>query len=225
MKFPFLTTILTLLSVAILSCSAQDKPEGAKANTANLKDINAIIKTADGDIHIKLYASKTPVTVANFCNLAQRGYYVGSDFHRVVPGFVSQGGKHMSGAASPGYTIKNETYTENPKIAELKHSKAGMLSMARTQVPHTNGAQWYITHSATPALDGQYTVFGEVTKGLEIATNLKRGTAMKDIIITDDTTPLYATQKENLAAWNKVLSERFFKLRPVGGAKKEEEEK
>ena len=213
-----LTLLTCCLGCFLLPACAEKEatqvPE--KTNTPEkIKDITAVIKTSDGDIHVTLYASKTPVTVANFCNLAKRGYYKGSNFHRVIKGFVSQAGMHISGARTPGYNIDNETYTENPAIAELKHSKAGMLSMARLPQKHTNGAQWYITHAPTSNLDGAYTVFGEVTEGLEIALNLNIGTLIKDIDVTSDTTQLFKFQEKNVTQWNKTLDEKFRDLRPI----------
>jgi peptidylprolyl isomerase len=133
----------------------------------------------------------------------------------VVEDFVSQGGKHMSGAPTPGYTIKNETYTENPAIAELKHSKAGMLAMARTMRPHTNGAQWYITHDQIKDLDGDYTVFGEVTKGLDIALKLNTGTKITDVSISSDTSQVYKVYKDRIKEWNAILDRNFFNLRKL----------
>ena len=204
----FFALFCTLL---IHSCGAEPKPVVAAKNP----DITATISTDLGDIKVKLFTSKTPISVVNFVNLAQRGYYNGSNFHRVISGFVSQGGKHASGIATPGYTIKNETYTENPAISELKHGKAGMLAMARTSIPHSNGAQWYITHAATASLDGLYTVFGEVTEGLEIATTLKEGTKIKSVVITSDASNLLKTHQGLIKTWNMILDQSFKDLSPA----------
>lgn len=208
--------ILFLVSafyLCLASCGAE--PSTQQADVKQLEDITATIHTNDGDIEILLYASKTPVTVANFVTLAERGFWEGSNFHRIVQGFVSQGGKHKAGSPSPGYTIRNETYTENPGIAGLTHSKAGMLSMARQPANHTNGCQWYITHAATGHLDGAYTVFGEVTKGLEIALKLRQGTLIKDVKITSDSAPIKAAYKAQIATWNTTLDTKFDDLRKV----------
>lgn len=206
-------TLLALFSSCFVSCGTETTPDQGKKK--QLEDISAVIKTEKGDISVTLYASKTPVTAANFVNLAERGYWEGSNFHRVIRGFVSQGGKHKSGIASPGYNIKNETYTENPAIAGLTHSKAGMLSMARLPAKHTNGSQWYITHAPTANLDGAYTVFGEVTKGLEIALNLAQGTKIIDVKITSNTTAIKDAYKEQMAQWNTALDKNFDDLRKV----------
>ncbi|MDB9742031.1 peptidylprolyl isomerase [Akkermansiaceae bacterium] len=206
------TVAFLLFAFFITSCGAEPAP---KKHELTGKELTATIFTDIGDIKVILYAEKTPVTVANFVNLAQRGYYNGSNFHRVVPGFVSQGGMHPSGNPRPGYTIKNETYTENSEIAELKHSKAGMLSMARTNQLHTNGSQWYITHDATPSLDGKYTVFGEVTEGLDLALKMNQGTLIKKIEITSDASELLKLEAENVKMWNKVLDANFPDLAPA----------
>jgi len=145
-------TLILISAFALLpfTATAQDTEtttpakEEVVAENKDITSIEAVIKTTKGDIHIKLYADKTPVTVANFCNLALRGYYQETVFHRVIPGFVSQAGQHKSGSRDPGYTINNETYTENPEIKDLKHDKKGMLSMARLPAKHTNGSQFYI---------------------------------------------------------------------------------
>lgn len=205
--------LLVLVSFFFISCKAQEAQNEEKK--VQLEDIKVTLKTEDGDIKATIFASKTPVTAANFLNLTKRGYYNGTFFHRVVPGFVSQAGKHNSGEATPGYTIKNETYTEHPELKDLKHDKAGVLSMARTAIKHTNGSQFYITHVATPHLDGAYTVFGEVTEGVEIAKKITRGTKITSIEIHDSTDKLFKAQKKNIDEWNAVLDKRFYDLNKV----------
>lgn len=210
---------LSIFCVFLCSCGAENTPKEAEEDTLG-ETINATITTVSGEIKVKLYAEKTPVTVANFVNLAERGYWTNSNFHRVVAGFVSQGGKHNSGIARPGYTIKNETYTENPLLKDLKHSHAGILAMARTAIPHSNGCQWYITHKATPNLDGDYTVFGEVTSGLETAVNLKQGDKILSIKITSDTAKIKQLHKKQIAEWNTILDINFDDLVPVSSLEK-----
>ena len=108
---------------------------------------------------LRLFADKTPVTVANFVNLAKRGFYDGLSFHRVIPDFMIQGGcPKGTGTGGPGYRFEDETR------ADLRHDKPGVLSMANAG-PGTNGSQFFITHVATPWLDGKHTVFGEVIGG------------------------------------------------------------
>ena len=119
-------------------------------------DLNAIMKTTKGDIHLLLYASKTPKTVANFIGLSSRGYYDDLFFHRVIPDFMIQGGCPQGiGTGGPGYKFEDEF------DAELRHDEPGVLSMANAG-PGTNGSQFFITHIATPWLDGKHTVFGRV---------------------------------------------------------------
>lgn len=130
------------------------------ANAKFDKDIDATIETSKGNIHVTLYATKTPKTVANFLGLVDRGFYNGLNFHRVIPDFMIQGGCPFgNGRGNPGYKFEDETHTD------LKHSSPGILSMANSG-PNTNGSQFFITHKETPWLDGKHTVFGKV-KGPE----------------------------------------------------------
>ena len=143
------------------------------------KTYQATIKTAKGDIQIDLFAAEAPKTVNNFVFLAQDGFYNGLTFHRVIDGFVSQGGcPSGDGRGGPGYKFEDETRS-NPH----KH-EAGSLSMANAG-PNTNGSQFFICHAPQPHLDGRHTVFGKVTNGLNVATSLKNGDVMKEVIITE----------------------------------------
>ncbi len=143
------------------------------------KTYQATIKTAKGDIQIDLFAAEAPKTVNNFVFLAQDGFYNGLTFHRVIDGFVSQGGcPQGDGRGGPGYKFEDET-RGNPH----KH-EAGSLSMANAG-PNTNGSQFFICHAPQPHLDGRHTVFGKVTNGLNVATSLKNGDVMKEVIITE----------------------------------------
>ena len=118
--------------------------------------LRAKIKTNKGEINIELFADKTPLTVANFTNLAKRGYYDNLSFHRVIPDFMIQGGCPLgTGTGGPGYQFKDEFHPE------LKHDTPGIVSMANAG-PGTNGSQFFITHVETPWLDNNHTVFGKV---------------------------------------------------------------
>ena len=164
-----------------------------------LKDIEIVLKTSQGDIEATLFASKTPMTVANYLNLAKRGYYDGLTFHRVIPNFMIQGGCPLgTGTGGTGYHFGDE-FDKN-----LKHSKAGIFSMANAG-PGTNGSQFFVTHLATPHLDGRHSVFGEVTKGQEVVNNIRKGDTIKSIEIKDSTDALFKDQGEKLAEWNKIL--------------------
>jgi cyclophilin family peptidyl-prolyl cis-trans isomerase len=123
------------------------------------KTYHALIKTDLGDMKIKLFAAKTPVTVNNFVFLSREGYYDGTIFHRVIDDFMVQGGDPTgTGRGGPGYNFRDEFHPD------LKHDKRGILSMANAG-PGTNGSQFFITHVATPWLDGKHSVFGEVVEG------------------------------------------------------------
>ncbi len=124
------------------------------------------IETTMGDIEIDLFAKKAPKTVENFVKLAKSGYYDGIIFHRVIPGFMVQTGDPTgTGTGGPGYTFADEF---NP---ELTHDGPGVLSMANAG-PNTNGSQFFITEAATPWLDGRHSVFGKVSKGIEVVHSI-----------------------------------------------------
>ena len=164
-----------------------------------MDDIRIIVKTSKGDIEGTLFASKAPVTVANYLNLAKRGYYDGITFHRVIPNFMIQGGDPTgTGAGGPGYTFEDEVNTG------LKHEKAGIFSMAN-RGPGTNGSQFFITHLPTPHLDGKHTVFGEVTKGQDVVNAIAQGDKILKIEVLDSPAALFEAQKAKIADWNKAL--------------------
>ncbi|UOO37420.1 peptidylprolyl isomerase [Oscillospiraceae bacterium CM] len=120
-----------------------------------------------GTIKAELYPDIAPNTVNNFISLIQKGFYDGLIFHRVIPGFMLQGGCPLGqGYGNPGYSIKGE-FNANGFKNDLKH-KRGILSMARSQNPNSAGSQFFIMHKDSPHLDGQYAAFGAVTDGLDI---------------------------------------------------------
>jgi len=126
------------------------------------KSYSATIQTAGGDIVLQLFADKTPNTVNNFVFLAREGFYDGVIFHRVIENFMVQGGDPTgTGRGGPGYSFADEFHPE------LRHDGPGVLSMANAG-PNTNGSQFFITHVATPHLDGKHSVFGRVTGGLDV---------------------------------------------------------
>jgi len=130
-------------------------------------------------IEIEFYPNEAPNTVANFEKLANDGFYDGVTFHRVIPGFVSQGGDPTgTGAGGPGYSIKCET-VGNPH----KH-EPGSLSMAHAG-KDTGGSQFFIVHESQPHLNGVHTVFGKVTSGLETARSMRNGDTMKEVRVFD----------------------------------------
>lgn len=169
------------------------------ASATDIQDIPIVIHTNKGDIHLTVFASKTPVTAASFLNLAKRGFYDGLTFHRVIADFMIQGGDPTgTGAGGPGYRFEDEVNTG------LKHDKPGILSMANAG-PGTNGSQFFITHVPTPWLDGKHTVFGEVTKGQDVVNAIKQGDTIKNIEILGSTDALFQAQADRIKEWNKVL--------------------
>jgi peptidyl-prolyl cis-trans isomerase A (cyclophilin A) len=174
---------------------------GLAAETPEKKGpVYATLKTSMGDIVIQLFDDKAPKTVANFVGLAsgtkewldpktgekvKRPLYNGTIFHRVIPGFMIQGGDPLgNGRGGPGYTFEDEFHPD------LRHSKAGILSMANAG-PNTNGSQFFITHQATPNLDGRHSVFGEVVKGQEVVVAIgnvsrdPRDRPIKDVVLKE----------------------------------------
>lgn len=131
------------------------------------KNPTASIKMENGNIiEVELYPNIAPNTVNNFIHLAQTGFYNGLIFHRVIPGFVIQGGCPMgTGVGGPGYSIKGE-FKANGFTNNLKHER-GVLSMARANHPDSAGSQFFIMLGTSPHLDGQYASFGRVTSGME----------------------------------------------------------
>lgn len=150
----------------------------------NIKDMGTIVAELD--------ASVAPATVENFLKLADEGFYNGLIFHRVIPGFMIQGGcPNGTGMGGPGYTIKGE-FSSNGFPNALKHSR-GVLSMARSAAPDSAGSQFFIMHQDAPHLDGQYASFGEVVSGMEIVDAIARVSTnamdkpMDDIVISSIT--------------------------------------
>ena len=131
--------------------------------TISIKDL--------GDIKAELYPEIAPITVENFIKLASQGFYNGLTFHRVIPGFMIQGGcPDGTGMGGPGYHIKGE-FASNGVANNLKHSR-GVISMARAMDPDSAGSQFFIMHEDAPHLDGSYAAFGKVTEGIEIVDKI-----------------------------------------------------
>ncbi|MBP7582849.1 MAG: peptidylprolyl isomerase [Spirochaetes bacterium] len=163
--------------------------------------LTAILKTSKGDINLSLHDDRTPVTVANFINLAKRGYYDGLKFHRVIADFMIQGGcPNGDGRGGPGYTFEDEC------TPSLKHDKPGVLSMANAG-PGTNGSQFFITHVATPWLDGKHTVFGAVAGAAdqEVVNSIRQGDVIESITVMGDAAALLAKLADRVKKWNTAL--------------------
>ena len=121
-----------------------------------------------GVIKAELYPEIAPNTVANFVNLAEKGFYDGLIFHRVIPGFMIQGGDPQgTGMGGPGYSIKGEFARNGFRQNNLRHSR-GVLSMARSMLPNSAGSQFFIMHADAPHLDGDYAAFGKVIEGMDV---------------------------------------------------------
>lgn len=130
------------------------------------KKYTATLVTPNGDIVIELFADKAPKTVNNFVFLAREGFYDGVTFHRVIKGFMAQGGDPTgSGRGGPGYVFADEFHPQ------LRHNGPGILSMANAG-PGTNGSQFFITHGPTPHLDNKHTVFGKVIQGMDVVLSI-----------------------------------------------------
>ena len=167
---------------------------------ARVKDVAIVVHTSKGDIEATLFATKTPVTVANFLNLAKRGYYDGLIFHRVIPNFMIQGGDPTgTGRGGPGYQFEDEIHPA------LRHTRAGLFSMANSG-RGTNGSQFFVTHNATPWLDGKHTVFGKVTQGQKVVDAIQKGATINSIDVLDSTDALFREQKQRIAQWNAALN-------------------
>ena len=138
------------------------------------KSYTAILKTEKGDITVELFADRAPLTVENFVNLARAGFYDGTTFHRVIKGFMAQGGDPTgTGTGGPGYQFGDEFHPS------LRHDGAGVLSMANAGAG-TNGSQFFITHGPTPHLDDRHSVFGKVTGGLDVVNGLRERDPQRD---------------------------------------------
>lgn len=172
--------------------------------------ISASISTSKGTINIQLFEDQAPKTVANFVNLATRGFYDGLTFHRVIPDFMIQGGcPDGDGRGGPGYRFEDEIHED------LVHSEPGKLSMANAG-PNTNGSQFFITHVATPWLDGKHAVFGSVNteEDQQVVNSITAGDTITSITFEDSVEELLNSVSE-VQNWNDVLDEKFSNLKPA----------
>lgn len=172
-------------------------------------DKKITMQTSKGDINLTVFASKTPMTAANFLNLAGRGVYDGLTFHRVIADFMIQGGDpEGTGCGGPGYQFDDECRPD------LKFSKPGLLAMAnagRTWTGQgTNGSQFFITHVPTDWLNGKHTIFGEVLGEADqkVVDAIRQGDTIKTIVIHDDCSDLFAEQASCIQRWNSKLKDK-----------------
>jgi len=167
--------LMALIAAAMMVtiAHAADNKEKKMSDTKKKEEV-AVLETSHGKIVIRFFPDVAPGHVENFKKLARTGVYDGTTFHRVIPGFMIQGGdpatkdpatpRHMHGMGGPGYTIKAE-FNKRPH-------KRGVLSMARAQDPNSAGSQFFICVADAPFLDGQYTAFGEVIEGMDVADKI-----------------------------------------------------
>ncbi len=194
--FALATIIVLFTAGAGIADQATQKSEERMAK----KQLTVTMSTTKGDIKLKLFPDKAPLTVLNFVNLAKRGYYDGLTFHRVIPDFMIQGGCPLgTGTGGPGYRFKDE-------FSDLRHRKPGMLSMANAG-PGTNGSQFFITHVPTPWLDNKHTVFGEVASEADqkVVDSIQQGDKINQITVESDYSALAKLHKDQLDSWNKIL--------------------
>lgn len=167
--------------------------------------LHVLLVTDQGRIFLELFPEIAPVTVASFVNLAQRGFYDGLTFHRVMPGFMAQGGDPTgTGEGGPGYLFENEC------VPEVRFNKAGVLGMAKTPQPRTNGSQFFITYGPQPYLNGLHTIFGQVLEGQDVVGRLKNGSVIQKIVTEGDCDALLKQQAARIAEWNAALEKKGF---------------
>ena len=167
---PLVIPALLVLVLGMISCAPSAAPGPKTYSTPppmvldTSKEYTATIETEKGNIVLELFASDVPITVNNFVFLAREGFYNGTTFHRVISGFMAQGGDPTgTGTGSPGYTFVDE-FTEHTHVA-------GALSMANSG-PNTNGCQFFITYTPQHGLDGKHTVFGQLIEGMDVLQSL-----------------------------------------------------
>lgn len=177
--------LLMILACGSVACADQSTKENKmglfskapQAGDEGIPEGNHIkIETKNGDIILELYPDSAPNTVANFKALTGKGYYDGLKFHRVIAGFMAQGGDpDGTGMGGPGYKVKAE-------FNDRSHVH-GTLAMARSQDPDSAGSQFYICFAPAPHLDGQYTIFGQVTEGLDVLDQIKQDDLMVKVSV------------------------------------------
>jgi peptidyl-prolyl cis-trans isomerase B (cyclophilin B) len=195
-----------LLCFCLLLCAL---PLSAQERDPNRdpKELYATINTNRGTMVFLLYRQAAPLTVANFANLATRGFYDGLTFHRVIADFMAQGGDPAGdGSGGPGYQFEDE-------IA-MRLNQEGILAMANAG-RDTNGSQFFITHQAQPQLNGVHTVFGLIQSGKEVIRQLRVGDVINSITIEGDVKALLQRNHDRVYLWNHTLDQQFPNLKPT----------
>ncbi len=196
-----MTRVLLLLLLCVTPLARAQEP------VRNPNELYAVIDTSRGTMEFLLYKQVAPLTIANFVNLATRGYYDGLVFHRVEPDFMAQGGDPSGdGSGGPGYEFEDE-------IA-MRLNQEGILAMANAG-PGTNGSQFFITHLATPHLNGAHTVFGLVQSGRDVIRQIRIGDVINSITIVGDATAALQRKRDRVVEWNVLLDRNFPNLKPA----------
>jgi peptidyl-prolyl cis-trans isomerase B (cyclophilin B) len=173
--------VLTLFLMGVIKMPSSQPAKSYDSPVPMVIDVNkkytAVIKTAKGDLTLELYPQDAPVTVNSFVSLARKGFYNGLTFHRIMPGFMAQGGDPTgTGSGGPGYKFQDE-------FSSRTH-QAGSLSMANSGA-NTNGSQFFICYAPQPHLNGKHTVFGQLTQGMDALKQLVNGDKMTEVIVTE----------------------------------------
>ena len=168
---------LNALQQPTTAAAAQDKQQHTQNKEQKMSDSNIVkMELENGTVTMELYPDVAPNTVEAFKKLIKKGFYDGLTFHRVIPGFMAQGGDpDGTGMGGPGYSLKAE-------FNNKKHVR-GTLAMARSSDPDSAGSQFYICYAPQPHLDGQYTIFGQVTDGMEFVDDLHNGSIIKKMTL------------------------------------------
>ena len=173
--------VLTLFLIGVIKMPSSQPAKSANSPVPMVIDVNkkytAVIKTDKGDLTLELYPQDAPVTVNSFVSLARKGFYDGLTFHRIIPGFMAQGGDPTgTGSGGPGYKFQDEFSSRT--------NQEGSLSMANSG-PNTNGSHFFICYAPQPHLNGKHTVFGQLTQGMDALKQLVNGDKMNQVIITE----------------------------------------
>ena len=201
----FFTRVIAI--AALLSCCLAVPAGIVQAQEKDPNELYAIIETNRGTMEFLLYRQVAPLTVTNFVNLATRGFYDGLTFHRVIADFMAQGGDPAgNGSGGPGYQFRDEI--------RLRLNQMGILAMANAG-PDTNGSQFFITHQATPHLNGAHTVFGLIHSGKEIIRQIRVGDTINSITIEGNARAFLERNADQVYLWNMILDEQFPDLKPA----------
>ncbi len=192
--------LMLVLALMLAGCSKTEKAEEAElTDPASPHPVVTIEMKDRGTIKVELYPEFAPNTVANFVTLVQEGFYDGLTFHRIIPGFMIQGGDPMGmGIGGPGYSIKGE-FSDNGVQNDLKHTR-GVISMARSSAKDSAGSQFFIMHADADYLDGAYAAFGIVTEGMDVVDQIAvvktdaNDKPVEDVIIERMTVETYGVE-------------------------------